>query len=140
MKSSAARSLGNRAAAHGFLMKSPVGPDSDENLAALTLDQRGMICDCNHACENLFEYRRGELVWRHVSMLLPELTELELMQNGQPNPRLSYLCHIGRPYRAITREGECFASKLFFTCLENPGHCQLSLIIRPAASPAASLT
>ncbi|MDD5175552.1 MAG: hypothetical protein PHQ05_03890 [Sterolibacterium sp.] len=102
-----------------------------ENMAALALDDRGMIRDCNRASEVLFEYRRRELIWRHVSMLLPQLAELELMQNGQPNPRLRFLCRAGYRYQAVTQNGLRFASKLFFNHLDNAGQGGLSLIVRP---------
>lgn len=103
-----------------------------EDMAAMTLDERGMIRDCNRASENLFNYCRSEMVWRHVSMLLPQLAELELMQNGQPNPRLRFLCHTGRHFQAVTQSGGRFASKLFFNLLNGGPQGGLSLIVRPA--------
>lgn len=109
-----------------------------EDMAALMLNDRGMIRDCNRLGEALFRYRRSELVWRHVSMLLPQLTELDLLQNGQPNPRLRFLCRIGRQFLAVTRDGEQFASTLFLNLLGSMGQPGLSLIVRPAG-PVASL-
>lgn len=105
--------------------------------AVLTLDGRGMIRDCNRAGEQLFKYRRSELVWRAVSLLLPELAELELMQGGQPNPRLRYLCRIGRQFQVMTQAGECFRSVLCLNLIDSRGHGRLSLIVR-AAEVAAS--
>ncbi len=104
-----------------------------DDAAVLTLDDRGMIYDCNGACEALFKYHRSELVWRHISMLLPQFEELELMENGQPNSLLGYLCHIGLQFRGVTRDGRSFASELFLNCLDSAGHGRLSLIVRPAA-------
>ena len=103
-----------------------------KDLATMSLDARGMIRDCNRASESLFEYRRSELVWRHVSILLPQLEELELMQNGQPNPRLRFLCRTGRHFQAVTQNGVHFASELFFNFLNSSQHGGLSLIVRPA--------
>jgi hypothetical protein len=105
------------------------GPE--ERAAVLTLDNRGMICDCNRSAETLFMYRRSEMVWRHVSMLLPQLAELDLMPNGQPNPRLRFLCRIGRAFQAFARNGERFASDLFFNVLRNSDQGRLLLIVRP---------
>ncbi len=104
-----------------------------DEVALLTLDDRGMICDCNGAGEALFRYRRSELVWRHVSMLLPQFEEMASMENGQPNSLLSYLCHIGLQFHAVTQDGRNFASELFLNCLDSAGHGRLSLIVRPAA-------
>ena len=107
-----------------------------ENLAVLTLDDRGMVCDCNRGGEALFKCRRSELVWRHISMLLPQLAELALVQNGQINSRLRFLCRIGRHFQAITQDGESFASELFLNLLDNSGHSRLTLIVRPAQEAA----
>lgn len=100
--------------------------------AVLTLDDRGMICNCNRACEALFKYRRSDLVWRHVSMLLPQLAGSDLMPGAQPNPRLRFLARIGCHFQAVTRDGERFASELYFNSLGNSERGQLSLIVRPA--------
>jgi hypothetical protein len=107
-------------------------------MAALTLDERGMIRDCSCAAEELFKYRRSELAWRHVSMLLPQLAELDLIQNGQANPRLRFLCRIGCPFQAVTHDGEHFASELFLNVLDNTEHGRLSLIVRPAEEAACA--
>jgi len=107
-----------------------------EDLAVLTLDDRGMISDCNRACEALFRYRRSELVWQHVSMLMPQLAELDLMQNGQPNPRFCFLNRIGRNFQAVTQDGTLFDTELFLNLLHNNGHYRLSLIVRRVEEPA----
>jgi hypothetical protein len=121
--------------------RSVIAGGAREDMAVLTLDDRGMICDCDRASETLFRYRRSELVWQHVSMLLPQLAGLELMSNGQPNPRLRFLCHIGRHFQAVTQDGEHFASELFLNVLDNMGRSRLLLIVRPAeaASDAGQL-
>lgn len=106
-------------------------------MAVLRLNDRGMIRDCNRAIETLFNYRRSELVWRHVSILLPQLAEMALLQDGQPNPRLRFQCRIGRHFQALTRDGEQFASELFINFLGSTENSRLLLIVRPA-EPTAS--
>ena len=105
--------------------------DKSAQLAVLTIDDRGMVRDCDHGGEALFKYRRSELVWRHVSILLPQLATLDLMQNGQPNPRLRFLCRIGHHLQAVTHDGEHFASEIFVNVLDNKtGQGRLVLIVR----------
>lgn len=99
--------------------------------AMLTLDGRGMIFDCNGAGEVLFNYRRSELVWRNISMLLPELVDIELVQDGQPNARLRFLCRIGRHFQILTKDGQRVPSELCFNLLDGKGHGRLSLIVCP---------
>jgi PAS domain-containing protein len=88
-----------------------------------------MIRDCNRAGEALFKYRRRELVWRHVSMLVPQLATSDLMQDGQPNPRLRFLNRIGRRFEAVAHDGERFATDLFLNLLDSTGTGRLSLIL-----------
>ncbi len=105
---------------------------SGNDVAALTLDDRGMIWHCNREGEALFQYRRSELVWRHVSLLLPQLAELSLVLHGEPNPHLRYLCHLGRHFQAVPHDGKTFPAELFLTLLDNTGRGRLSLVVRPA--------
>ena len=99
---------------------------------ALMVDERGIICDCNRAIESLFGYRRSEVVWRHISMLLPQMHDIELMLQGHVNPKLQFLCRIGKPFAALARSGECFDSTLFLNDLGNPGSPRLRVIVRAA--------
>ncbi len=116
--------------------ESAVAVSALEDMAVLTLDGRGMICDCNRAGENLFKYHRTALVWRAISMLLPELAGVALMESGQPNARLRFLCRIGRQFQAVTQDGESFASSLCLNLLDSAGYGRLSLIVSPAGDCA----
>lgn len=104
-----------------------------EELASLTLDERGMIRDCDSGGEKLFGYRRSEMVWRHVSMLLPQLADIPVVANGEVNGDLRYFCRIGGHFQAHRRDGERFASDIFINDLRNPGSRNFSLIVRRAA-------
>lgn len=98
---------------------------------ALVLDERGMICDCSKAGEKLFGYSRKDLVWQHVSKLLPELSEILLVKNGQINPQLGFLSHCGHPFRAINRLGNTFLNELHFVLLDYAGRRTIRMIIQP---------
>ncbi|MFA7269154.1 MAG: PAS domain-containing protein [Sterolibacterium sp.] len=103
---------------------------AEDETAALLLDKRGMIRGCNNATEELFGYRRSEVFWQHVSMLLPQLADIELIQDGRINPRLRFLSRIGGYFQALTRRGEYFASDLFLLDLSNPDSSDLRVIVR----------
>ncbi len=103
----------------------------DEDLAILSLDERGMIRDCNKAAEKLSGYLRGELVWRHVSMLLPQFAESNLLQEGRLNPRLSFLCHCGHLFHLQDSKGCSLHSELHLVELDNSGRRTLRLLVRP---------
>lgn len=98
--------------------------------AALTLDECGMICDCNTACGELFGYNRRELMWQHVSKLLPQLSNIKLVQDGQINPRLNFISHCGHLFYAQKRNGGIFSSVLSFVYLEGEGRHILRLLVR----------
>jgi len=87
------------------------------DLAVLTLDDLGMIRDCSQACVQVFGYLPDELVGRHVSTLLPQLPETELVQEGRINSRLAHLCHCAVAFQARRRDGQCFSSELFINRL-----------------------
>lgn len=100
-------------------------------VATLMLDQRGMIRGCNGASEHLFGYPRSEVIWQHISLLIPQLADTNLICNGQLNPRLLFLCRIGGYFNVFKRNGERFASDLFLLNLSNPGSTDLRMIVCP---------
>jgi len=83
----------------------------------LTLNDQGVIRDCSRACEQVFGYAPEELAGRHVSMLLPQLPDTDLVQAGRINARLAHLCHCAVAFQARRRDGRCFASELFINLL-----------------------
>jgi len=102
------------------------------DLAVLTLNDQGVIRDCSRACEQVFGYPPEELAGRHVSMLLPQLPDTDLVQEGRINSRLAHLCHCAVAFQARRRDGRCFASELFINLLGS--HNVVILVRRIEAS------
>ena len=100
-----------------------------DDTAALMLNERGMIRDCSKSLEELVGYTRSELVWRHVSMLLPQLEESAMIRGGRLNPRIGYLCHCGQLFQVRNRDGHSFQSEIRLFELENSGRRTLRLIV-----------
>ena len=98
---------------------------------SLALDERGMIQDCSKSFESLFGFQRRDLVWQHVSRLLPQLTGVDLVQAGRLNPILNYLCHCGHHYEAQDRQGRIISCILSLVRVEFDGRRSLRLIINP---------
>ncbi|MGA8862777.1 MAG: hypothetical protein WBM09_04490 [Gallionella sp.] len=98
---------------------------------ALTLDERGMICDCSKAGETLFGYSLKDLVWQPVSKLLPELSEIQLIKDGQFNSQLGFLSRCGQPFLAINRLGNIFLNNLHFVLLNYAGEYAIRVIVQP---------
>lgn len=86
--------------------------------AMLALDDDGIIQGCSEACEQVFGYRQHELAGRHVSLLLPQLDDTELVQDDRINARLAYICRCAVPFLGRHRDGACFASELFINRLD----------------------
>ncbi|HMM47314.1 MAG TPA: PAS domain S-box protein [Thiobacillaceae bacterium] len=94
----------------------PDGRPSD--LAALTLDDLGFIRDCSSASEQIFGYVRDALIGAHVSMLLPQLADTDLVQEGRINSRLAFLCHCAFIFEARRHDGGSFDGELFISRLD----------------------
>lgn len=88
------------------------------DLATLTLDDLGVIRDCSWACESVFGYRPDELIGRPISVLLPQLPDVDLVQEGRINSRLAFLCHCAFAFQARCRDGRIFASEVFINRLD----------------------
>jgi hypothetical protein len=103
----------------------------------LMLDERGLIRDCCVSSEETFGYSLRTLVSQHVSVVLPQLSGIELVQDGQLNSRFEDLCHGGHCFSAHTREGEIFSSELSLVSQELAGHRGLKLFVLPCAGAVA---
>jgi PAS domain S-box-containing protein len=99
---------------------------------ALSLDERGMIRNCNKSGERLFGYQCHELVWQHVSMLFPQLSGVPLVQEGRFNSLLNFLCRCGKLFQSQNRQGDTFPSELSFVHLDHDGRRTLRLIVSPS--------
>jgi hypothetical protein len=106
-----------------------VFPEDDR--AVLTLDVNGLIRNCNKAAAKLMKCPTSQLVWQHVSNLLPQLADTELMQNGHINPRLRFLSRVGHRFQLAMPGGGLASGRIFFNDLENAGRHNLRLIICP---------
>jgi PAS domain S-box-containing protein len=95
---------------------SPPGLESVD-LAMLSLNDMGVIQTCSPTCEQVFGYRTDELAGHHVSTLLPELVDTELVMEDRINARIAFLCHCAIPFKARRRDGNCFTSELFINRL-----------------------
>ncbi len=87
------------------------------DLAVIALDDHGVIRNGNEICEEMFGYRQDELPRRHVSSLLPQLKDTELVQGERVNSHLAFLCHSGIPFQAQRRDGSRFPIELFINRL-----------------------
>lgn len=124
-KSSASMRTGQRVVADPHISKFYDPP-------ALSLDERGMILDCSKSFENLFGFRRTDLVWHHVSGLLPQLKDVKLVHAGEVNRLLNFLCHCGYLFQAQNRQGDNITTHLSFVRIETEGRHSLRLIMQPS--------
>lgn len=105
--------------------------NAEAGVAELVLNDSGMIRECNRVCGKLLGYLPTELVWRHVSVLLPQLQGMPLMLGGHINPRLLFLTHIGRRFEVIGVGGVRLVCEIFIHEVEPLGRHCLRLLIRP---------
>jgi len=103
------------------------------DLAMLALDDRGVIQNCSRTCEQVFGYRQDELAGRHVSTLLPQLEDTELVLEDRVNSRLAFLCHCAIPFHARPRDGNSFTSEIFINRL---GRQSLVVLVCNLEEPA----
>lgn len=104
---------------------------AEDSVAVLMLNDKGMIRECNQVAGKLFGYQPSQLVWRHISMLLPQLAETVLMQGEQVNPRLRFLSRIGHRFEIAGSDSRTSSSRLFFHTVGSSGRYFLRVLIRP---------
>lgn len=103
----------------------------EENRLVLTLHYNGMITECNKAGGKLLGCRPSELIWRHISLLLPQLRNVALMDGVNMNPYLHFLSRIGYKFDVISLSGARLIARVFFCEIGNIDHRFLRVIICP---------
>lgn len=104
---------------------------TEDSVAVLMLNDKGMIRECNELAGRFFGYQPSQLVWRHISMLLPQLAEIVLMQGEQVNPRLLFLSRIDHRFKIVGSDSRTSFSRLFFHPVGSSGRRFLRVLIRP---------
>lgn len=108
--------------------------DSDEDRLVLTLHYNGMITECNKAGGKLLGCRSSELIWRHISQLLPQLKNVALMNGANLNPYLHFLSRVGYKFDVISLKGVHLIARVFFCEIGSMEHRFLRVIICPLTS------
>lgn len=97
---------------------------------SLTLDDQGRILDCSARAEEVFGYSRAQLLHQHVSMVLPEVAEMDLLKDGQPSAYFTFLCRIGYVFKMMPRSGAAILRGLSLVWLTGRGNRLVRLIVQ----------
>lgn len=120
---------------HSSAIKQAVASDdSDENRLVLTLHFNGMITECNKAGSRLLGCLPSELIWQHISRLLPQLKNVALMNGANLNPYLHFLSRVGYKFDVISLKGVHLIARVFFCEIGSMEHRFLRVIICPLTS------
>lgn len=97
---------------------------------ALTLDEYGVIMECNDCGEEFFGYSQKELAQQHISTVLPQLSRVELLKGGEPNANFSFLCRIGHVFEVMPRSGAVILCGFTLVYLSGAGQTFMRLIVQ----------
>lgn len=103
----------------------------EDDIVVLTLNDKGMIRECSKTSWNLLGCPSSQLIWKHISLLLPQLVGVQLMNGKKLNPRLCFLSRIGHHFEVTCPDGIQLASEIFFNNIESSGRHYVRVIVRP---------
>jgi len=104
---------------------------SKQEMATLILFADGVIRNYNEEAVRLLDYLPNELTGQHISKVLPQLAEIQLVQMQRVNPYLRYLSRKGHQFKIVNKEGTHFSGELMFRDMEKLGLYHLRVIIYP---------
>lgn len=107
----------------------------DEDRLILTVNDNGMISECNRAAGKLLGCMPSELIWQPLSKLLPKLQNVALVQGQNVNPYLNFLSRAGYLFDLQTTKGVHLACKVFFCVVGCMEQHFLRVIICPQTQP-----
>jgi hypothetical protein len=108
-----------------------VMPHVPEGGLEVRMTDDGIICAYSFLNGDLLAYSPKELIWRHISVLLPELEKMKLICDGEINPRLRYLSRIGRRFTMKGNNGRQFSVRLCIHDISQRGRHYLRALIFP---------
>lgn len=108
----------------------PRGPAT----CGLLLDAQGMILEAEGDAQALFGYVPEALAARHVSLVLPDMRDVTLIEHGQLNARLHFLCHVGGKFRITPRNGAPACGYLSLIDLSSANRPRIRLLVRRAGA------
>ncbi|MGA7178687.1 MAG: PAS domain-containing protein, partial [Thiobacillaceae bacterium] len=73
--------------------------------STLWVNDEGYILDCCAHTQEVFGFWRDDLRGRHISMLLPDLKNTAMLDEGGITPKLRLHCRPGTLFRGVNREG-----------------------------------
>ena len=101
------------------------------NNPVLLLDDQGFIQEYSQSVESQFGYHRSQLLRQHISCLIPQLSEIDLILEGHLNPLLNYICHCDHIFEALNSRSDIIICNLGFVRIEYNARRFLRLIVRP---------
>lgn len=108
--------------------------DPPQDSVVLMLNNKGMIRECSKTSRQVLGYPSSRLIWHHISMLLPQLENIQLTDGKRINPRLQFLSHIGHRFEVICPDGQHMESEMYINNVETSGNDYLRVILRPILS------
>lgn len=101
----------------------------DGGMAILILNDNSRIHHCNSRSSLLLGWKADCLVGQNVSVVLPELTEINLISNEHINPQLRFWARIGHRFEVFGQYGDLFKCQINFNRNEYYGQHYTQLII-----------
>ena len=107
--------------------------ENRDKAATFLVSDNGMILDANATGAGLLGYFPKYSTRHHISRLLPNLAEIELLEEGgeRVNPYLRFLSRIGHRFKIVSSDGRYLTCELFFSDLRNIGRHQILIMIYP---------
>jgi hypothetical protein len=98
--------------------------------STLWVSDEGYILDCCAHTQDVFGFWRDDLRGQHISMLLPDLKNTAMLDEGGINPKLRLHCRRGTPFRGVNREGIASAYTITLELISTSVGQGLMLILR----------
>ncbi|SEN50079.1 hypothetical protein [Nitrosomonas marina] len=100
----------------------------------LILTENGTVIESNEKSEKLLGLTIGKTGRKHISSLIPLLTEIDLLEKGNErvNPYLRFLSRIGHRFKVTGAQGRELSCLLYFSDIEYDNQHLIMVMIHPA--------
>jgi len=106
-------------------------------MVEIEMDESGLIQNCSDQCEPVFGFKREELLFRHISVVIRLFSSIPPITGGRLNSHIDFICHCDMPFEVRKKGDNGFLlCRLNIVTRQHPQIARFKLLVNPLLEAA----
>lgn len=103
----------------------------------IEMDESGLIQNCNDLCEPVMGFKKEELLFRHISVVIKLFSSIPPITGGRLNSQIDFICHCDMPFEVKKKGDDGFLlCRLNIVTRQHPQIARFKLLVNPLLEAA----